>query len=141
MTADAAPTDPEDRGLDAFSDAFLKLASSLLASPTVPGAVAVRTAALLTRTIVEHALTQRLRTELPGAEAGTLRSQLLCLRTLDERLGEDAGQLHGELSGACHHHPYDLTPTAAEMGMLVERAGDTAGRLLRTDIVGTAAVR
>jgi hypothetical protein len=52
-----------------------------------------------------------------GLEACSIRAQLLCLpRYLDDpRLGEEAAHVYGRLSWACHHQPYDLAPTAAEL--------------------------
>jgi hypothetical protein len=114
---------------DAFADAFLRLARSVLPAPTLARPVAVRAATLLARTVLEHALSARLARDLPGAEQGSWRAQLLCLRALDDRLGEDAAQLHGELSRACHHHPYELTPTADEAATLLDRTTDVVTRL------------
>jgi hypothetical protein len=92
-------------------DALLRLSRALLASAAVPVPVSVRTAALLGRMALEYVVAARLAADLPGAEAGSMRAQLLCLRSLDERLGEDAAHLHGALSDACHHHPYELGPS------------------------------
>jgi hypothetical protein len=65
----------------------------------------------------------------PGSEHGTFRAQLLCLRSLDPVTGADAAQLHGELSHACHHHPYELSPTVDEARTLVERTAQVTTRL------------
>lgn len=45
-----------------------------------------------------------------------MRAQLLCLRELaDETTAERASHAWWALSRACHHHPYELSPTAAEL--------------------------
>jgi hypothetical protein len=101
--------------------ALLRVAQATLVTDRLPGPIAVRTASVLTRLAVERAVRDRLRRDLPGAEAGSFRAQLLCLRSLDAHLGAEAAQLHGELSRACHHLPYELGPTRDEAAALVER--------------------
>ena len=46
-----------------------------------------------------------------------MRVQLICLRTYlgDADLAARAGHAWSALSRACHHHPYELAPTAAEL--------------------------
>ena len=46
-----------------------------------------------------------------------MRVQLICLRTYleDADLAERAGHAWSALSRACHHHAYELAPTAAEL--------------------------
>jgi hypothetical protein len=102
------------------SDALLRLARAILTSTTVPVPVAVRTAALLGRMALERDVAARLAVALPGAEAGSMRAQLLCLRSLEAQLGEDAAHLHGALSHACHHHPYELGPTADDTAAMLD---------------------
>jgi hypothetical protein len=106
--------------VSALADAFLRLARATLGSPVLPAPVAVRTAALLARTTVEHEVAARVAAALPGAEGGSTRAQLLCLRSADERVGEDASHLHGALSSACHQHPYELGPSVDELLALLE---------------------
>jgi hypothetical protein len=103
-----------------LSDALLRLADATLEAPSVPTPVAVRTAALLGRIGLEHEVGERVRVALPGAEDGSMRAQLLCLRSLAPALGEDASYLHGALSRACHHHPYELGPSVDELRTLLE---------------------
>jgi hypothetical protein len=110
--------------------ALLRLGRAMLASPAVADAVSVRTAALLGRMTLEQLVTDRVSGALPGAEGGSMRAQLLCLRSVDGRFGEDASHLHGALSSACHHHPYELGPSVDEMvGLLdeVERLTTSPG--------------
>jgi hypothetical protein len=103
-----------------LSSALLRLARAILTSTTVPVPVAVRTAALLGRMALERDVAARLAVALPGAEAGSMRAQLLCLRSVDAQLGEDAAHLHGALSHACHHHPYELGPAAEDTSAMLD---------------------
>jgi hypothetical protein len=47
----------------------------------------------------------------------TMRAQLICLRKYldDGGLAARAGHAWSALSRACHHHAYELAPTAAEL--------------------------
>lgn len=47
----------------------------------------------------------------------SMRVQLICLRTYlgDADLAARTGHAWSALSRACHHHPYELAPTAAEL--------------------------
>jgi len=47
----------------------------------------------------------------------SMRAQLICLRTYlgDPNLAARTGHASSALSRACHHHPYELAPTAAEL--------------------------
>ena len=76
-----------------------------------------RAAALLARQALEMSLDQYWKGKRPGLELCTTHAQLLCLRQYwpDK---EEAGRIHMAwvtLSRACHHHPYELAPTAAEL--------------------------
>ena len=59
-----------------------------------------------------------------GLSSSTLRSQVLCLTAyLDCGTASRAAYLLSALSRACHYHPYELAPTAAELlGWLDETA-------------------
>jgi hypothetical protein len=109
------------------SETLLRLGRTLLGVSVLDGPVAVRGALLLARRALEHDVASRLSVGLAGAEAGTMRAQLLCLRSLDRRTGEEAALLFSELSRACHHHPYELGPSVDEARTLLERTA----RLLR----------
>jgi hypothetical protein len=109
-----------------LSDALLRLAEATLEARSVPTPVAVRTAALLGRIGLEHEVGERVRAALPGAEDGSMRAQLLCLRSVAPTLGEDASHLHGALSRACHHHPYELGPSLDELRTLLQGVGRVA---------------
>jgi hypothetical protein len=44
------------------------------------------------------------------------KTQLICLPAyLDACLAREASYIWAALSSACHYHPYDLSPTAAEL--------------------------
>lgn len=47
----------------------------------------------------------------------SMRVQLICLRTYlgDADLAARTGHAWSALSRACHHHPYELAPTAGEL--------------------------
>ena len=47
----------------------------------------------------------------------SMRTQLICLRSYleDAPLAARAGHAWSALSRACHHHPYELAPTAGEL--------------------------
>ena len=59
-----------------------------------------------------------------GLSGSTLRSQVLCLTAyLDRGTASRVAYLLAALSRACHYHPYELAPTAAELlGWLDETA-------------------
>jgi hypothetical protein len=84
---------------------------------TILAACRPRAAAVLARQALEAALA-----ELWTARGLTLagcstRAQLACLRSYlgDDRLAADIQHTWGALTGVCHHHPYELGPTATEL--------------------------
>ena len=54
------------------------------------------------------------------------RPQLICLRSYlpDAPLAARVHHAWGALSDACHHHGYELAPTAQELGTLFDTVGD-----------------
>jgi hypothetical protein len=76
-----------------------------------------RAAAFLGRQALEDAMVWVWVTRTPGLEECSKRAQLLCLPQYleDEDLAESASHVYGRLSLACHHHPYELSPTADEL--------------------------
>ena len=96
----------------------LKMAQALLRKPEARTAgLWPRAAALLARQALEMALDQFWKAKRPGLELCTTHAQLLCLRQYwpDE---DEAGRIFVAwvaLSRACHHHPYELAPTAGEL--------------------------
>jgi hypothetical protein len=96
----------------------LSLARGLLgrADPETAG-LWPRAAALLACRAVEasvHQVWQRRRLDLRGCP---MRVQLILLRAYlgDADLAARAGHAWAALSQACHHHAYELAPTAAEL--------------------------
>jgi len=96
----------------------LELAHDLLdrADPLTRG-LWPRAAALLGRQALEDAISWVWLVHEPGVETCSMRAQLLCLGEYlgDEELAEEAAHVHARLSWACHHHSYELAPTAMEL--------------------------
>ena len=76
-----------------------------------------RAAAFLGRQALEDAMSWVWLTRAPGLEECSKRAQLLCLPEFlgDEDLAESAAHVYGRMSLACHHHPYELSPTLSEL--------------------------
>ena len=77
-----------------------------------------RAAALLTRQALERAMAMlwAARAQATGLSACSMRSQVLCLTAyLDRPTAARTAYLLAALSRACHYHPYELAPTAAEL--------------------------
>jgi hypothetical protein len=96
----------------------LAMARQLLRKPEARTAgLWPRAAALLARQSLEMALDMFWKSKRPGLELCNTHAQLLCLRQYwpDK---DEAGLIHHAwvaLSRACHHHPYELAPTAGEL--------------------------
>jgi hypothetical protein len=76
-----------------------------------------RAAALLARQALEQALCDYWGQMEPGMTRASTRAQFLCLREYlknDELVGS-AHHTWQALSEACHHHPYQLSPTSKEL--------------------------
>jgi hypothetical protein len=97
---------------------LLAAVDDLLSRPS-PGTAGLwpRAAALLTRQALESAIATYWSAVAPGVEDSSRRAQFLCLgRYLgDESLAQRAHVVWSGLSGACHHHVYDLAPTREEL--------------------------
>jgi hypothetical protein len=76
-----------------------------------------RGAALLARQALEHALDEFWQKRAPGVEKCSARAQLLCLPQYlrKDDLAVRASYAWAGLSRACHHHAYELPPTAGEL--------------------------
>lgn len=77
-----------------------------------------RAVALLTRQALETALDEFWKSSpsTAGLCGCVWKTQLICLPTyLEPRLAREVGYVWAALSSACHYHPYDLAPTAAEL--------------------------
>ena len=89
-----------------------------------------RAAALLTRRALEEALDRLWLRRAPGLERASARAQLACLPEYlgDAALAWEIVFTWSALSNACHHHAYELAPTAAELGQRL----DAVSRLIKT---------
>jgi hypothetical protein len=110
----------------------LAMARQLLdrASPETAG-LWPRAAALLGRQALEMAVDEYwVARRIPLDSCGT-RQQLICLREyLDD--ADLAGRVHhswNELTRACHQHPYELPPTAAELERCIESVAAFTARM------------
>jgi hypothetical protein len=76
-----------------------------------------RAAAMLGRQALEETLDELWSQQAPGLERASTTSQLLCLPALlpDRQLAGRAAHAWAALTHACHHHPYELPPTADEL--------------------------
>jgi hypothetical protein len=87
---------------------------------------------LLARQALEAAIADFwLRVE-PEEMTGSFTTQLLCLRSyVPAEVATGAFEAWAGLSTACHHHAYDLAPTAAELHRWVETVTDLVTALRR----------
>ena len=76
-----------------------------------------RAAALLTRQVLEEALDRLWLAIHPGVTRASRATHLTCLGLVikDAALVADVRSAWASLSRACHHHHYELGPTAAEL--------------------------
>lgn len=119
--------------MTAGADHLLHAARLVLERDEVSGfANRSRGAALLGRLAIETALARYWRSTAPGAEHASRKAQFVSLRyhSADTGLATTAHQAWAELSAACHHHPYDLAPTAAEVAHWLGVADPVVRRLL-----------
>jgi hypothetical protein len=80
-----------------------------------------RAVALLARQSLETALDDFWRWKAPGAQEASRHAQLICIGVFvkDERVAAGIRSAWNELSRACHHHAYELAPTAEELSRMV----------------------
>lgn len=83
-----------------------------------------RAAAYLTRQALELLLDELWRKRAPGTEQTSTRAQLICLPSYlqNNRLSGRVSYAWNALSHACHHHAYELAPTAGELRVSLEVA-------------------
>lgn len=77
-----------------------------------------RAGAFLARRALEESLDELWAKKAPGLEAASARAQLSCLPSYlgnDTDLAADVIYTWNVLSDACHHHPYEVGPTAQEL--------------------------
>jgi hypothetical protein len=98
--------------------AALDLAERLLgrAEPSTAG-LWPRAAALLAREALESCVERQWTWRALDLRGCTMATQFICLRSYlhDPRLAARAGHAWSALDRACHHHAYELAPTAGEL--------------------------
>lgn len=105
------------------SDTYLALAEAILdGGVRVPRVPAARAACWVARRHLEAMVPELLRRR--GLEPGTasMRVQLICLSAAsreDQTLTTKLAMAWDQLSRACHHHAYELTPTSSEARHLI----------------------
>ena len=91
-----------------------------------------RASALLARQALEASVRQFWERRAVDFRSYSMQAQLICLRSYlgDAKLAARTSHAWSALSRACHHHSYELGPTATELeawlsvvGELVERVG------------------
>lgn len=81
-----------------------------------------RAAALLTRQALEQVIDAALAPRIPDLDGVSTRVKLACQTELtDPDSAHEAAWLWARLSTACHHHPYELAPTGAELAAWIDR--------------------
>ena len=87
----------------------------------IGGGLQARAAALLARQALEQALGEFWESRAPDVSRCRVRTQIQCLAAfLDPEPVAAAATAWNRLSEACHHHPYDVAPSAAEMRAWIE---------------------
>lgn len=96
---------------------LLAHARSLIERQEASEGVWPRAVALLTRQVLEEALDRLWLAIHPGLASASRATQLTCLGLMitDAGLVADVRSAWASLSRACHHHHYELGPTAAEL--------------------------
>ena len=99
-----------------MSDELLKAARRLIEEPDT-GGVWPRATAILARQALEGALDRMWADSLPGMEEASRSTQMACIGHVisDKTLIAEVRSAWSSLSRACHHHHYELGPTAAEL--------------------------
>jgi hypothetical protein len=113
--------------------ALVTIARDLLerADPMTAG-IWPRATALLARQALEAALDDLWRLRAAGLEQCSAHAQLLCLSFFlpgDEELAERVSYTWAGLSRACHHHPYELSPTSSELLGWIATVEELIGRV------------
>ena len=114
---------------------LLRAADELLSAPR-PVSVGwwPKAVALLTRQALEKAMESLWLARAPGVAATSFRAQLLCLRSfIDRPLALRADSAWSALSRACHDHPYELAPTAAELAGWFETTDELVRAVRRAE--------
>ncbi|MXZ70763.1 MAG: hypothetical protein F4Z04_04540 [Acidobacteria bacterium] len=121
-------------------DQLVSSAQALIRIPEGDGAgLWPRTAAVLGRQAIESALRQYWRLRQPGLEHCSSHAQLLCLVAYlnKKELARETADAWATLSRACHHHPYELSPTAEELSGWLSTARTFAEEVKRQSASGS----
>ncbi len=111
---------------------LLRVAHGVLDAPNLPPSVSARGAALLARQALEAGLRDRWRAEgatVEGAAGASFREQILALRAIDETTEQQTSHTWWQLTRACHHHHYELTPASSEVDGLLSDTQVVLGEL------------
>lgn len=94
----------------------LRHAERLLDGSVGAAGSSARLAAFLARQALEDLVDHRCRVLQVDVPRAKMRSKLVILRSLDSTENADAATVAwNRLSNVCHHHPYELSPTVAEV--------------------------
>jgi hypothetical protein len=107
--------------MTATSQSLLDHAQALLdGTIRLPGSIAPRAAAFLVRQALEETARTLCREAGADIDRASMRSKLTALRVLyGDHLADTLNVAWGELCNACHHHAYELAPTADEVHHLL----------------------
>jgi hypothetical protein len=106
---------------------LLEMAHRLLHRPDAATAgLWPRVSALLARRALEACVGELWNDRALPLHACSMRTQFLCLRTYlgDTDLAARTNHAWSALTRACHHHPYELAPTATELRSWFSVVGD-----------------
>ena len=111
---------------------ILDMAERLLrrADPATAG-LWPRASAILALQALEASLVGLWERRALDLQACSMRTQLICLRSYleDATLAARAGHAWSALTRACHHHPYELGPTAGELRSWFSVVGELAQKV------------
>lgn len=96
---------------------LLDTAKELLSRPDARAkGIWPRAAAHLCRQALEAVVREFWKKRLPGLETTSMRAQLACLPVyLNDELAGRVAYAWSAMSNACHHHVYELAPSAHEL--------------------------
>lgn len=117
-------------GLETPADLVAAARTVLDRPDALPGSAWARSTALLARQALEAAIAGFWEREVPEAVTGSFTTQLLCLRSyVPTEVATAAFEAWAALSTACHHHAYDLAPTATELHNWLDTVADVVDGL------------
>ena len=98
---------------------------SLNRSDGAPSGLWPRLVSLLGRQAIEEGMIRLWHRRAPGLEGCTTRAQLLCLSSyIDRGVALDTALAWSSLSHACHSHPFEIAPGAAELRHWLDQTGE-----------------